>query len=192
MISREELQEVKDYTRSNGNFSGVYRNIWLGDSYGLEEDNQRLLDLLEAAEHYSREDAMKEAKVPPLDFNGDLIKAGDRVRIKRNFPSGSLLREGQEVVVYDICAWVSVMGPGDRHWVIDASSVEHVEPDTQDRIDDDTLLTATQYCEVYELEPVDSKYRGMLKCEHLLQRQRKLDKRLFGVEKRECNYEGGE
>lgn len=169
MISREELQQVKDYTRANKEVVNTDRCLW-GDRGGVRsvsEDNQRVLDLLEAAEHYAREDALREVKVLPLDFNGGLIKAGDRVRLKRNFPNDSLLREGQEVVVYDTCDWVSVMGPDDRHWVIGASSVERIEPDTQERIDADTQISATDYC---------------VKCEHLLQRQRELDKKLFGGE----------
>lgn len=84
--------------------------------------------------------------------------------------------------MYDTCAWVSVMGPDDRHWFIDASSVERIEPDTQERIDADTQISATDYCEKHGLEPEAAKHRGMLKCEHLLQRQRELDKRLFGGE----------
>lgn len=62
MISREELQQVKDYVDERRH-TPVDGTIWRGGFKGSHpEDNQRILDLLEAAEHYAREDTLKEVE----------------------------------------------------------------------------------------------------------------------------------
>lgn len=174
MISRDELQEVKDCIERD-EYKHVFMNLWR-DPFALtsnKDDNQRLLDLFEAAEHYAREDAL-------ADWAG--LRNGDHVRVIRDYPNGTFLRKGQEAIVINTRNWVSVRDQDDRCWVIDASFVERIESDTQESIDTDAKLTATQYCEVHELEAEDGKHRSLLKCEHLLNRQRELDKRLFGGE----------
>lgn len=61
MISRDELERVKDYIKDNRT-SDTYVCVWGGEAYhSAYEDTQRLLDLLEAAERYAREDAQLNA-----------------------------------------------------------------------------------------------------------------------------------
>lgn len=182
MITREELQEAKDR-------SSVHRNRPVGSNMHADSGyhdnagcNERLLELLEAAEHYAQEDAMKETA--PLDRNGTDVKEGDKVSLISDWSNWSSLKAGQVVTVLEIPRnnWISVEDEYGKRHRINAKDIERIEPDTQERIDDEMLLTATQYCDKHGLEPEGPKHRGMLKCEHLLHRQRELDKKMFGGE----------
>lgn len=140
MLSREELQEIKERTMKS-KFNSLWENLWpVGSVYSDEHDNQRFLDLLEAAEHYAREDALKE---------GDLeeLRKGDRVRVIRDDPSGCFLRKGQEAIVLNTRVWVSVMAPDNRCCVIDASFVEHIEPDSWEKLEEDATKGSYVYWE---------------------------------------------
>jgi len=50
----------------------------------------------------------------------------------------------------------------------------HRKPDTQESIDADCMLDAKDYCEKHGIKAEHPKHYGKAKCEHLLQRQRKL------------------
>lgn len=99
MISREELQEVKDRVESR-KYLHVFMNIWGGGCiYTSKDDNQRILDLLEAAERYAREDALKEVDdrlMPegmawPRFEDGERLHLGDFVQFEdRRFKADSV------------------------------------------------------------------------------------------------------
>lgn len=138
MISREELQRVKECAMRN-KWKSVWRNIWLDECCsGDEDDNQRFLDLLEAAEHYAREDALKEGDCAEL-------REGDHVRVIRDYPNCSFLKKGQEAIVLNTRNWVSVRDPDDRYWVIDASFVERIEPDSWEKLEEDGIKPSYEY-----------------------------------------------
>lgn len=144
MISREELQEVKRKTRDTAYV--VTYNMYLDDGYhDRVDDNERLLDLLEAAERYAREDALKEYL--PLDGNGTEVKEGDKVRLLSDWSYWASLEAGQVVTVHHIQqgGWIVVEDEAGKSHFVKARSVEHIKPDSWEKLEEDARKQSWDY-----------------------------------------------
>lgn len=106
-----------------------------------------------------------------LDADGVPIKVGDTVwhedegecvveRIYR--------QNGDTLLELDVCGaiWSTAN--------VKPAEVTHRKPDTQEAIDADCWVDAKDYCEKYGVKTEWPKHYGKAKCEHLLERQRKL------------------
>lgn len=151
MISREELQRVKEYTTEN-KWKSVWQNIWFDECVSRDEDdNQRFLDLLEAAEYYAREDALKEVEdrlMPegmawPRFEDGSQLHFGDFVQFEDDSFMVDDVAFGVDKTV-TMRAWAADLGGiwRDELWL----SVKRPKPcDSWEKLEEDANKSACTY-----------------------------------------------